>query len=124
MSATWDTSEITAWRRDLAAAPAKLQKLSELIVAKTALDTVAGSQAVVVVRTGHLKGTIGKDIDPDGLGFEAGPWAEYGHFVEDGTENADGKTLMPPRPYMKPGFERAVEPVPELLAQAGERALS
>jgi hypothetical protein len=64
--------------------------------------TVAGAQAIVPVLTGNLRSTIGMDMDPNGLGFEAGPTAEYGAHVELGT------VYMAPQAYMGPAFDRAV----------------
>ena len=72
------------------------------VAKKTGETTVARAQTIVVVDTGNLKGTIGVDMDADGLGFEAGPTAEYGAHIEFGTVH------MAPRAYMGPAFDYAM----------------
>jgi HK97 gp10 family phage protein len=113
----WDTSELTDLIEDLAKAGPKSEKLTSVVVRKTGFDVVAGAQAIAPVDTGNLKSSIGVDVDADGLGFEAGPTANYGHFVEYGTSR------MSPQPYMRPAFDRAVEPLPEVLGQVGKKAM-
>ncbi|OPG13749.1 hypothetical protein B1L11_06465 [Microbispora sp. GKU 823] len=95
-----------------------------------------------------MKSTIGApDFFDDPHGFEAGPTASYGADVEYGTKpheirarNAkalhwvddEGNDIFrkrvwhpgtSPQPYMRPAFEKAIEPLPEILAQVGEKAL-
>jgi len=77
-------------------------RAAQVVAARTGHATVAGAQVIVPVRTGNLKGTIGVDIDGDGLGFTAGPTAAYGHHVEFGTSR------MAPRAFMGPAFDRAM----------------
>src|SRR5687768_16509064 len=134
--ATWDTSELDQLQADLAAAGPDVQRGCELVEKKAGFETVAGAQALVPVDTGNLKGTIGVDVD--GLSFEAGPTSDYGAHVEYGTaahviraRNAGAlwwpgarhpvKSVnhpgTPPKPYMRPAFDRAVEAVPEALGQ-------
>lgn len=113
----WDTSDLTRLAADLEAAGPKAEKLTEVVVGKTGFAVVAGAQAVAPVDTGNLKSSIGVDFDGDGFGFEAGPTANYGVHVEYGTER------MSPQPYMRPSFDRAVEPLPEVMAQVGKKAL-
>lgn len=113
----WDTSDLDKLAADLAQAGPKAETLAKAVVRKTGFDTVAGAQTVAPVDTGNLKNSIGVDFDPDGLGFEAGPTANYGHFVEYGTSR------MSPQPYMGPAFDRAVGPLPEVFKQIGEKAL-
>jgi hypothetical protein len=77
----WDTSDLDKLAADLAKAGPKAETLAKTVVKKTGFDTVAGAQAIVPVDTGNLKNSIGVDFDPDGLGFEAGPTANYAGFV-------------------------------------------
>lgn len=111
----WDTSELDELIGDFAAAATKAEALTETVVRKTGFDVVAHAQAIVPVDTGALKSSIGVDFDEHG--FEAGPTQEYGHYVEYGTSR------MSPQPYMRPAFDRATEPLDELMRQVGEKAL-
>jgi HK97 gp10 family phage protein len=113
----WDTSDLDKLAADLQAAGPKAETLTRTVIKKIAFDTVAGAQAIVPVDTGNLKNSIGQDFDDDGLGFEAGPTANYGHYVEFGTSR------MSPQPYMRPAFDRAIEPLDTVMGQVGEKAL-
>ncbi|MEU8199288.1 HK97-gp10 family putative phage morphogenesis protein [Microbispora amethystogenes] len=95
------------------AATAKVAKVAR----STGERTVAGAQAIVPVLTGNLKGTIGVDFDPDGLGFEAGPTASYAPYVEHGTSR------MAPRAFMGPAFDRAIADGVEALGEVLGRDL-
>lgn len=90
-------------------------------VQRAAFLTVAGAQTIVPVRTGNLKNSIGCDIDPNHLGFEAGPTASYGAHVEFGTSRSA------PRAYMGPAFDRvmaaSVARMEQLLVNEIERRL-
>ncbi|MFC6080920.1 hypothetical protein [Sphaerisporangium aureirubrum] len=118
---------ITHFRR-IEKATAEVLTKSVLIVEKTSHNTVAYAQGLVRVDTGNLRSTIGADLDGDGMGFEAGPTAEYGADVEYGTrphvirpsqkkalfweggEHPVRKVNHPgtaPQPYMRPAFDRA-----------------
>ena len=103
MSIEFDDHEVRALERRLASAGSQAERSVRRVVAKTGHDTVAGAQRIVPVDTGHLKSTISVDIDADGLGFEAGPHASYGHYVEFGTSR------MAPQPYLLPAFDRQTE---------------
>ncbi|MBN6054518.1 HK97 gp10 family phage protein, partial [Nonomuraea sp. RK-328] len=113
----WDTTDLDKLTADLAEAGPKARELTEVVVKKIGFDTVAHAQATVPVDTGNLKNSIGVDFDADGLGFEAGPTAVYGGFVEYGTSR------MSPQPYLRPGFDKALEPLDEVLGQVGKKAL-
>ncbi|MBP2704401.1 HK97 gp10 family phage protein [Microbispora sp. RL4-1S] len=147
MDASWDASEVNDLIKVLVAAGPKADALCSVVVRKTGFDTVAGGQDRVAVDTGHLKSTIGVDFDDDGLGFEAGPTASYGAHSEYGTKphvirprnakalhwvNEHGDDVFArvvhhpgtsPQPYMRPSFDAAIEPLPEILAQVGQKAL-
>lgn len=80
-------------------------------VQKTGMDLVHDAQAFCPVDTGNLRSSIGVDFDGDGLGFEAGPTANYGGYVEFGTSR------MAPHAYMGPAFDRQA---PAFVAAAEE----
>lgn len=107
----WDMSEVRALADDLGDAGPRVAETSSLVMQKTSEDVVADAQALCPVRTGHLKSTISADIDANGLGFEVGPTAAYGHFVELGTSR------MSPQPYLFPAFDRRVPPAIQALEQ-------
>lgn len=111
----WDASDLDKYISDLGKAGAKAEELTETVVHKVGLDTVAGAQAIVPVDTGNLKSSIG--VDFDGLGLEAGPTANYGGYVEYGTSR------MAPQPYMRPAFDKATAPLDDVLGQVGKKAL-
>lgn len=140
----WDTSELDDFIGDLAKARPKTEALTRVVVAKTAFDTMAGGQSRAPVDTGNLKNSIGQDIDDDGLGFEAGPTANYGGDVEYGSaphviRARNAKALFwpgaehpvrqvnhpgnAPQPYMRPAFEQAIKPLDKLMAEVGKKAI-
>lgn len=142
----WDTSDLDRYIKTLEAAPAKTEALTKVVVKKIGFDTVAGAQGLVPVDTGNLKNSIGQDFDDDGMGFEAGPTANYGADVEFGTVpheirprdakalhwQQDGQDMFrrsvwhpgtAPQPYMIPAFEKAVKPIDQVMGQVGEKAL-
>lgn len=98
------------------AGPQAIEK-AKVVVAKAKEDTVAGAQVICPVDTGNLKSSIGGDIDADGLGFEAGPTASYGHYVEYGTSR------MAPQAYMGPSFDRVAAEVQPMLEQIADGIL-
>lgn len=95
----FDAGDVERLARDLGTAGERAVQRTRVVVAKTGHDTVREAQRRAPVDTGHLRSSIGVDIDPDGLGFEAGPTASYGHFLEFGTSR------MSPRPYLLPAFD-------------------
>lgn len=143
----WDTSDLDKLERDLAKAGPKAEALTRVVVKKIAFDSVAGAQTAAPVDTGNLKNSIGQDFNDDGMGFEAGPTANYGADVEFGTTpheirpkdakalhwQADGQDFFrksvwhpgtAPQPYMIPAFEKAIRPLDNVMGQVGEKALS
>ena len=96
----FDASEIERLADDLDGAGPRAIEQARTVVGKTGHDTVTAAQRLVPVDTGFLKSSIGVDIDGDGLGFDAGPTASYGHFVEWGTSR------MSPQPYLMPAFDQ------------------
>lgn len=98
------------------AGPAAQEK-AKTVVQKSGHDVVAGAQAICPVDTGNLKNSIGVDFDDDGLGWEAGPTASYGMYVEYGTR------YMAPQAYMGPAFDRVAAEVQPLLEQIADGIL-
>lgn len=140
----WDTSELDDLIGDFAKAGPKTEALTRVVVAKVAFDTVAGGQQQAPVDTGNLKNSIGQDIDDDGLGFEAGPTANYGGDVEygsaphvirartkralfwPGAEHPVKQVNHPgnaPQPYMRPAFEQATKSLDKVMGQVGKKAI-
>ncbi|MER7213212.1 HK97 gp10 family phage protein [Streptosporangium sp. NPDC000239] len=140
----FEFDELLELKVELGKAGSKAETLAKAVVAKVGHDTVAGAQALVLVDTGNLKNSIGADFDEDGLGFTAGPTANYGADVEYGTAAhvivpRDAKALWwpgaehpvkrvrhpgtAPQPYMRPAFEQATAPLEQVLAQLAAKAL-
>lgn len=86
-------------------------------VKKIGADVVADGQAFCPVDTGNLRNSIGVDYDGDGLGFEAGPTANYGPYVEYGTSK------MAPEAYMGPAFDRNAPAFVAAVEELGESIL-
>ncbi|WP_326642873.1 hypothetical protein OG884_05775 [Streptosporangium sp. NBC_01755] len=141
----WDTSELDDLIGDFAKAGPKAEASTRVVVAKVAFDTVAGGQDRVAVDTGNLKNSIGQDFDDDGMGFEAGPTANYGAAVEFGSDphviRARNKKALfwpgaehpvkqvnhpgsAPQPYMRPAFEAAIRSVDKVMGQVGKKAIT
>jgi len=138
MNGRFDVSEMAALVRALDDAADRVNDRAGLVVKKTANDTVRDAQANVPVDTGHLKSTIGHDLDEDGLGFEAGPTASYGADVEFGTTPHEitpsskqalywpgaphpvARVWHPgtsPQPYLLPAFDRRADVAARAFAQ-------
>lgn len=115
-----DFSQVEQLAVEFDGVPARLELMCRTVVRRTGQATVARAQknliAADAVDTGNLMGSVGVDVDPDGLGFTAGPTADYGHYVEDGTSR------MPGRPYMAPAFDteldKAIAAIEALAAKA------
>ncbi|RCG31984.1 HK97 gp10 family phage protein [Sphaerisporangium album] len=126
--AEFEYDEVILHIKRIEKATAEVLVKSHLTVEKTGHNTVAYAQNLAPVDTGNLRASIGVDFDDDGLGFEAGPTAEYGDTVEYGgrphvirprekkalswpdAEHPVKKVNHPgtaPQPYMRPGFDRA-----------------
>jgi HK97 gp10 family phage protein len=107
----FDASEIHRLADDLEQAGPRAVERTQAVISKTGHDVVATAQQLVPVDTGHLKSTVGVDFDAGGLGFEAGPTASYGGYVELGTSR------MGPQPYLFPAFDRHLTSAFQALEQ-------
>lgn len=87
------------------------------VIAKTGHDVVRDAQAFCPVKTGNLRSSISVDFDHDGMGFEAGPTASYGIFLELGTSR------MGPHAYLGPAFDRNVPGAVTALGLLGATVL-
>jgi HK97 gp10 family phage protein len=105
-------SELAA---DLHKAGPVAEAKTKVVIQKSGHDIVARSQTICPVDTGNLKNSIG--VDFGGLGWEAGPTAHYGGYVEYGTR------YMAPQAYMGPAFEQVTGEVESLFGQIAEGIL-
>lgn len=117
MGVSIDSSEVRNLQLDLSKVPAKLQRTAPAAVKKTLFDIETDAKVLAPVDTGFLEGSIGTDVDADGLGGGVGPTADYGHYVEGGTSR------MAPQPYMGPAFDRRAPGLVDALGDAGEDIL-
>jgi hypothetical protein len=72
------------------------------------------------VDTGNLKNTTVAEPGVDPLTWLVKIGAKYGFWLEFGTENEEGGTLMAPRPFVVPAVERARERMPDELKKVVE----
>lgn len=129
-----DYSDLVRASADLAAAGPSIEPKARAVALKTGYDTVSDAQVGAPVDTGLLASSISVDFDPDGLGWTAGPTAEYGAHVEYGTSgpyvipNAfgrDGFVMHPgisPQPYMGPAFDNQLDTAERALIQVASSA--
>lgn len=98
---------------DMEAVPREAEGLVRLAVQKTSADIKRDAQLFAPVDTGFLKGSIGYETFIDGAGVtgEIGPTAEYGEYVELGTEK------MAPHAYLGPAFDRHAYELDQAMAQ-------
>ena len=108
---TIDLTQVAELAADLTRAGLLAGVKARTVVAKTAMDITADAQALAPVDTGNLKGSIGADIDADGMGATIGPTAAYGIWQEYGTSTQPGK------PFLGPAFDRRM---PGFLAAMGQ----
>jgi len=101
-----DTTELRVLEQDVAVASVAAEKQVRDTVRKGAFEIQARGRVLCPVRTGHLRNSISVDFRGSNMHLaqaEIGPEANYGAFVELGTER------QAPQPYMGPAFD-AVEP--------------
>lgn len=116
-----DTSELRLYAKDLRVMPEKIVPQVSKAVRKTLHDIEGDAKRInkaSAFDTGNLNNSISTEVDGDGLGGVVGPTADYGVFIEEGTEgpypipNAFGWGItvmhpgISPRPFMGPAFDR------------------
>lgn len=122
------------------------EALSKAVTAvhKVGFETEAMAKINAPVDTGFLKGSISTDYTDDGLGFDCGPTAEYGGYVEQGTHGPYiiearpghylhfGDTFVKrvihpgnaPEPYLGPAFDAAVPLMEQALGHIADQSVS
>lgn len=115
ITVTIDAHEVHALANDLSSAGRYVEERAPIVVSKVGHDMKATSQDIVPVRTGFLKSSIFLDVV--GMGFDLGPTAEYGGYVEQGTSR------MSAEPYLGPAFDRHLPNLEQALGQLGENAV-
>lgn len=136
MQITIDASEVFDLADDLRDAADRVPVLARRVVGKVGHDMEATAQYLVPVDTGNLKNSISIDFTQGGLGFELGPTAYYGGYVEEGTdgpypiENAFGWGITvehpgnDPEPYLGPAFDQHLPRLEVALGQLGVQVIS
>lgn len=114
--ASMDMGQVNALAVDLRAAGERVKPLARIVVLKSGTDIVADAKVLAPIDTGNLASSIGMDLDADGLGVTAGPTADYGDYVENGTSR------MAAQPFTGPAFDRRAPLFEQALAQAAARA--
>lgn len=102
----FDTVEIRSLERDIEVGTEHARKQVRNTIRKGAFEIEARGKIGCPYRTGNLRNSISTDFigsNRDVAQAEIGPEANYGWFVEGGTEK------QAPQPYMGPAFD-AVEP--------------
>lgn len=102
----FDTTEIRRLEQDIAVASSAAEKQVRDTVRRGAFEIQARGRVLCPVRTGNLRNSISVDFRGSNAHVaqaEIGPEANYGGFVELGTER------QAPQPYMGPAFDQ-VEP--------------
>lgn len=100
------TTEIRRFERDIEVGTEYARKQVRGVVRKSTLETESGGKVRAPVLTGFLRSTITSDFQGSNRDLaqgETGPEANYGWWVEGGTER------QAPQPYMGPAAD-AVEP--------------
>jgi hypothetical protein len=142
-----DNIEIRHLAIDLSKAPAHVRENMPRAIRRTLSSIEADAKVLVEKDTGFLAGSIGTDLDGDGMGGNVGPTASYGADVEYGTQphiirprNPGGVLAFPgaggtifarvvhhpgtsPAPYMGPAFERNLPILDKLAGDIGEGIL-
>jgi hypothetical protein len=140
-----DDSEVHDLAHDILRNTDLLPGRVETLVQKTGYDMEAMAKVLVPVDTGFLMGSI--SIEFYGLGFDLGPTASYGDYVERGVPHpwvitaAPGGTLhfmidghsvfaksvvhppMAPQPYLSPAFDAGLSRFVDALGQLGEQVV-
>lgn len=144
MTLDLDLSELRAVASRIDSAGPRIGAAASLALRRTAFAIQADAQVSAPVDTGNLRASISTTISGDGrfgeMTAEIGPTANYGFWVEHGTDphaipNAWGRGSdfgsdegfhpgTPAQPYMGPAFDRQVPGYTSSLAQlAAEQVL-
>ena len=110
-------SDLNRLEFDLTRAGLLVAHRASVIIRRTGAAVVRDAQMFCPVDTGFLRDSIGFDMDHDSMGFEAGPTAWYGRYVEEGTSR------MAPSGYLGPAFDRNVPGAVTALGLLGGRLL-
>ena len=121
-SVYFDGAELNEFAVVIGKAAANTGKMAQTVIKKVAVDITRDAKAFAPVDTGNLKSSIGhSDLRAVGhsgdLEVEIGPTANYGIYVEFGTET------MAPAAYMGPAADRHFGPFEQAMAQIAEDAL-
>lgn len=136
-----DAHEVHDLAHDMRSGADALPRRAEYAVAKVGHDMQATAQRLVPVDTGLLRQSISLDLT--GLGFDLGPTAEYGGYVELGVDHPfeitahypgflafeEGGTEVftrkvehppiPPQPYLGPAFDLGLPRLESALGSLG-----
>lgn len=113
---TIDASEVHQLADDMRRHADATPGLAEKAVSKVGHDMLATWEETVPVDTGYLKSS--GSLEVVGLGFDLGPTAEYGEYVELGTSR------MSPEPALGPAFDQHLPNLERALGAIGEQAVS
>lgn len=132
-----DTSEVHELAAEMRAYVQTMHERGGMVVSKIAHDIAATAQHNLIandsVDTANLLNSMSVSVRD--LDAEIGPTADYGGFVEEGTdgpypiENAFGWgiTVMhpgnAPKPYLGPAFDQHEPNLEKAIGQLGERIL-
>lgn len=116
-----DIGQIESLYKDLSNAPRVVVEGAKVVIKKVALDIERNAKAIVPVKTGNLKNSIGhsdmRQLSAEHLQVDIGPTANYGIYVELGTSR------MAPQAFMGPSLDRFSPVFEQAMQQLGERAL-
>jgi HK97 gp10 family phage protein len=110
------TVRVVVKRNDLSKIRAAIDAGAPRIIQTGAYNLEAGAKAKAPVLTGTLRRSIHTVMSLGGLRAVIGPSVLYGKFVEFGTRH------VPPRPYLRPAYERVVPQVVEQFKALLRRA--
>lgn len=110
-----DASEVHDLASDLSSAGAYVSERAPHVVSKVGHDMLGTWQTLVPVDTGFLKSS--GSLDVLGLGFDLGPTAEYGVYVELGTSR------MSAEPALGPAYDAHLPDLERALGDLGEQAV-
>lgn len=138
-----DAHEVTDLAHEMLHHVSTVRGLTRAAIRKAGYGIQASAQRRAPVDTGHLRASISTDFDED-LGFEVGPTAEYGGYVELGVPHpftitaapghmlrfvVDGQVVFAhsvthppsaPNPYLAPAFDEFLPVIEEAVAVIGE----